>query len=64
MILFLKTFMKWSMSKVAKIEGRVRYSAFKKTVKVMITPTDSPDDLKAQLKTYFKHLGEINIHVM
>ncbi|KEH38042.1 hypothetical protein MTR_2g059730 [Medicago truncatula] len=46
------------MFEVAKIEGRVRYSAFKKTVKVMITPTDSLDDLKAQLNTYFEHLGE------
>ncbi|KEH39670.1 hypothetical protein MTR_2g105470 [Medicago truncatula] len=46
------------MSEVAKIEGRVRYSAFKKTVKVMITPTDSLDDLKAQINTYFEHLGE------
>nr|ABD32312.2 hypothetical protein MtrDRAFT_AC149490g12v2 [Medicago truncatula] len=46
------------MSEVAKIEGRVRYSAFKKTIKVMITPTDSLDDLKAQLNTYFEHLGE------
>jgi len=46
------------MSEVAKIEGRVRYAAFKKTIKVMITPTDSLDDLKAQLNTYFEHLGE------
>ncbi|AES63836.1 hypothetical protein MTR_2g013850 [Medicago truncatula] len=46
------------MSEVAQIEGRVRYSAFKKTVKVMITPTDSLDNLKAQLNTYFEYLGE------
>jgi len=46
------------MSEVAKIEGWVRYSAFKKTIKVMISPTDSLDDLKAQLNTYFEHLGE------
>lgn len=46
------------MSEVAQIEGQVRYSAFKKTVKVMITPTDSLDNLKAQLNTYFEHLGE------
>ncbi|KEH17978.1 hypothetical protein MTR_8g409320 [Medicago truncatula] len=46
------------MSEVAKIEGRVRYFAFKKTIKVMITPMDSLDDLKAQLDTYFEHLGE------
>jgi len=46
------------MSEVAKIEGRNRYSAFKKTIKIMITPTDSLDDLKAQLNTYFDHLGE------
>ena len=46
------------MFEVAKIEGHVRHSAFKKTIKVMITPTDSLDDLKAQLNTYFEHLGE------
>ena len=46
------------MSEVARIEGRVRYCSFKKTVKVMITPTDSIDDLKTQLNTYFEHLGE------
>jgi len=46
------------MSEVAKIEGRIRYSTFKKTVKVMITSMDSLDDLKAQLNTYFEHLGE------
>ncbi|AES75908.1 hypothetical protein MTR_6g061740 [Medicago truncatula] len=46
------------MSEVANIEGRVRYSAFKKTIKVMITSTNSLDDLNAQLNTYFEHLGE------
>jgi len=46
------------MSWVAKIEGHVRYSSLKKTVKVMITPTNSLDDLKTQLNTYFEHLGE------
>jgi len=55
---FHKAFVKWNMSEVAKIEGRVRYSAFKKTIKVMITSTDSLDDLKAQLNTYFEHLDE------
>jgi len=40
------------MSEVAKIEGCVRYSAFKKMVKVMITLTDSLDDLKAQLNIF------------
>ena len=58
MILFHKAFVKWNMSEVAKIEGRVRYSAFKKTTKVMITLTDSLDDLKAQVNTYFDHIGE------
>jgi len=46
------------MSEVAKIEGCVRYSAFKKTIKVMITSSDFLDDLKTQLNTYFEHLGE------
>jgi len=55
---FHKAFVKWNMSEVAKNEGCVRYSSFKKTVKVMITPTDSLDDLKAQLNTYFEHFGE------
>ena len=49
------------MSEVVKIEGRVRYSAFKKTIKVKITSTDSLDDLKTQLNTYFEHLGENEI---
>jgi len=51
-------FVKLNMSEVAKIEGRVRYSAFKMTIKVMIRSTDSLDDLKAQLNPYFKYLGE------
>ena len=53
------------MPEVAKIEGRVRYSSFKKTVKVIITPTDSLDDLKAQhkLTLIFSILVKINIHV-
>jgi len=46
------------MSEVAKIEGRVMYSSFKKTIKVIITPTETLDDLKAQLNTYFEYLGE------
>jgi len=46
------------MSEVAKIEGRIWYSSLKKTVEVMITPTDSLDNLKAQLNTYFEHLGK------
>jgi hypothetical protein len=33
------------MYEVAKIEGRVRYSSFKKNIKVIITLTDSLDDL-------------------
>jgi len=37
------------MSKVEQIESRVRYCAFKKTIKIMLTPTDIIDDLKAQL---------------
>ncbi|KEH22569.1 hypothetical protein MTR_7g055613 [Medicago truncatula] len=45
------------MFEVAKIEVRVRYFTFKKTIKVMITLTDSLDDLKTQLNTYFEHLG-------
>ncbi|KEH30679.1 hypothetical protein MTR_4g478250 [Medicago truncatula] len=39
------------MYEVAKIEGRVRYSSFKKRIKVMMTPTDSLDDLKTQQLT-------------
>jgi len=36
----------------------VRYSSFKKAIEVMITSTDTIDDLKAQLNTYFEYLGE------
>jgi len=46
------------MYEVAKIEGRVRYSSFKKTIKLLITSTDTIDDLKAQFNTYFEYLGE------
>jgi len=48
-----KAFVKLNMFEAAKIEGRVRYSSFKKIIKVMITLTDTIDDLKAQLNTYF-----------
>jgi len=58
MIFFHKAFVKSNMCKVAKIEGCVRYPAFKKTIKVMITPTDTLDYLKAQLNTYFDYFGE------
>nr|ABN05828.1 hypothetical protein MtrDRAFT_AC148918g25v2 [Medicago truncatula] len=46
------------MFDVAQIEGRVRYSAFKKTIKVMLTPTDTIDDFKAQLNKYFEYFSE------
>ena len=46
------------MYEVSQIEGRVRYFAFKKTIKVMITLTYTIDDLKAQLNTYFEYHGE------
>jgi len=55
---FHKAFVKWKMSEVAKIEGRVWYAAYKKTIKVMSMSTDSLDDLKAQVNAYFVHLGE------
>jgi len=55
---FHKAFVKLNMSKVAQIEIRVRYFAFKKTIKVIITLTDTVDDLKAQLSKYFEYLGE------
>jgi len=43
------------MSEVAKIEGRVRYFAFKNTIKVMITPTDSLDDFCGSNKIIWKY---------
>jgi hypothetical protein len=46
------------MSQNAQIEGRVTYSAFKKTIKVFLTPTDTLDDLKTQLNKYFVFRGE------
>jgi hypothetical protein len=46
------------MSQNAQIEGHVRYSAFKKTINVFLTPTDTLDDLKTQLNKYFVFHGE------
>jgi len=51
------------MYEVAQIEGRFRYSAFKKTIKVMLTLTDNIDDLKTQLNKYLSILVKISIHV-
>jgi len=36
----------------------VTYSAFKKTIKAFLTPTDTLDDLKTQLNKYFMFCGE------
>jgi len=36
----------------------VTSSAFKKTIKVFLTPTDTLDDLKTQLNKYFVFRGE------
>lgn len=44
------------MSEVAQIEGRVRYSTFKKAIKVMLTLIDTINDLKAELNKYFEYL--------
>ena len=46
------------MPEVAKIEGLVMNSYFKKKIKFIITTTETLDDLKAQLNTYFEYLGE------
>jgi len=46
------------MPQNAQIEGHVTYSAFKKTIKVFLTPTDTLDDLKTQLNKYFVFRGE------
>jgi len=46
------------MSQNAQIEGRGIYSAFRKTIKVFLTPTDTLDDLKTQLNKYFVFRGE------
>ena len=40
-----------------KIQGYVRYESLRKTVKVMLTPTDKLSDLKVQLNSYFEHIG-------
>jgi len=41
------------LSQYVEIEGHVTYSAFKKTIKIFLTPTDTLDDLKTQLNKYF-----------
>ncbi|AES97143.1 hypothetical protein MtrunA17_Chr5g0419781 [Medicago truncatula] len=41
-----------------EVEAHVRYSAFMKTIKVFLTPTNKLDELKTQLDRYFSHLGE------
>jgi len=46
------------MSKNAQIEGYVIYSAFKKTIKIFLTLTDTLDDLNTQLNKYFVFCGE------
>jgi len=50
--------MKFNMSQNAQIKGHRTYSAFKKTIKVFLTPTDTFDDLKTQLNQYFVFHGE------
>ncbi|KEH31801.1 hypothetical protein MTR_4g105210 [Medicago truncatula] len=45
------------MSQDAQIEAHVRYSAFKKTIKVFLTP-NAVDELKTQHNKYFVYLGE------
>jgi len=62
-MVFHKAFAKLNMSEVAQIEDLVMYSSFEKTIKIMITPTDTIDDLKTQLNTYFEYLGEKSIYM-
>jgi len=45
------------MSQDGKVEGHVRYEAFKRTNKIFLTPTDKLEELKTQLNKYFVHLG-------
>jgi len=51
------------MSEVAKIEGRVRYSAFKKTIKVMISRPSLIMIWRHTLTLILSILVKINIHV-
>ncbi|RHN52119.1 hypothetical protein MtrunA17_Chr6g0476941 [Medicago truncatula] len=46
------------MSELQKLKAVFGTPFFKKIIKVMITPTDTLDDLKAQLNTYFEYLCE------
>ena len=39
------------------IVGYVRYESLRKSINVMLTPTDKLSDLKAQLNSYFEHIG-------
>jgi hypothetical protein len=49
---------KFNICQNAQIEGHVTYSAFKETIKVFLTMTDTLDDLKTQLNQYFVFHGE------
>ena len=40
-----------------KVEGYVRYESLRKTIKIILTPTDNLSDLKAHLNSYFEHIG-------
>ena len=55
---FFLTYVKFNMSQNVQIEGHVTYYAFKKTIKVFLTLTDTLDDLKMQLNKYFVFRGE------
>jgi len=57
-ICYFLTSVKFNMSQNAEIEGHVRYSAFKKTIKIVLTSTDTMDDLKTQINKYFEYHGE------
>jgi hypothetical protein len=49
---------KFNISQDAQIEAHVRYSDFKKTIKVFLTPTNTMVELKTQLRKYFIYVGE------
>jgi len=46
------------MSTEGKVEAHVQYEAFKRTIKIFLTPTIKLDELKTQFNKYFVYICE------
>ncbi|KEH26374.1 hypothetical protein MTR_6g053270 [Medicago truncatula] len=55
---FVKLLSSQTCMRLQKLKVVFGTPLLKKTIEVMITPTDTLDDLKVQLNTYFEYLGE------